>query len=114
MARLVKDSGRYYLVGEGIYEDVTEAVESEVRARIELERKLIEYNQTVDSRVHFRAAAAQAQLATSQNHLHNLLDRAQATFDAWAHTGNPHGAMISLRPYLSIVKKWLDDTKDST
>lgn len=111
MARLVKNSGRYYLVDTGVYIEITDVIEAEIKARLDLERRLADYNQHVDSRVHFRLAATTAQLTTARNHLRVLLGKAESAFDAWAKGGNLHGSMIAVRPYLSIVQKWLDDSK---
>lgn len=113
MARLVKEARRYYLVANGVYLDVSDAIEAEVRLRLALDQRLAEYNAEIDSRVHFKLAATAAQLITAKKHLAFLLEKAQGAFDAWAKTGNPHGAMIVLRPHLSIVQKWLDDTRSS-
>lgn len=113
MARVVKDGGRYFLIAEGVREDVTEAIETEIRVRLEIERRLAEYNRDIEARTNFRLAATRMQLNTAKSHLANLLGKAQNAFDAWAKDGNPHGAMIAMRPYLSIVKKWLEDSKDN-
>lgn len=113
MAKVVKEGTRFYLIAEDARHDVTEAMETEIRIRLEIERRLAEYNRDIEARTNFRLAATRMQLSTAKSHLANLLGKAQGAFDAWAKDGNPHGAMIAMRPYLSIVRKWLEDSKDN-
>lgn len=110
MARLVRQAGRYYLVGDNVYKDITPIIESEIKRRVEMEKLLLEYNFDISSNLHAKLANTKAQLVTAKKHLSLLLLKSSEVFDLWATTGNPHGAMLSLRPYLSIIKKWLEDS----
>jgi hypothetical protein len=112
MVKLAKDSGRYYLIlGNGNYQDVTEQIEKEVKSRVEIEKRLLEYNTEVDSQIHFRLAGVSSQLLTAKNLLADLTHKAEAVVDAWAKTGNTHGPMLALKQYLFLTAKWLEDSK---
>lgn len=112
MPKLAKDSGRYYLImGNGTYEDVTDQIEKEVKSRVDLEKKLFEYNSEIDSQIHFRLARTMSRLTAIQKLLEEVLEKSQAVIDAWAKTGNPHGQVISLKHQVLLTQKWLEDMK---
>jgi len=112
MAKLARDSGKYYLIlDNGTYEDVTSQVEKELKARVDIERRLLEYNTEVDSQVHFRLARVSSQLTTAKSMLADIVKKSQAVIDSWSKTGNAHGPILSLKQYLYIVTKWLEDSK---
>lgn len=109
MAKIVKDSGRYYVVVDGTLTDVTAEIEFEIKQRLELEQKLAEYNREIEGSVKIQLVETKQKLSSAKKHLILLVDAAQKVFEQWSTTGNPHGAMISLRPYLALSKKWLED-----
>lgn len=112
MPKLAKDSGKYYLIlDNGTYEDITSQIEKEVKSRVDIEKRLFEYNVGVDSQIHFRLAKTSSQLMTAKLMLIDLLKKSQAVVDAWAKTGNAHGPILALRQYIHVVTKWLEEVK---
>jgi len=108
--RLFKDSGRYYLLGEGLYLDITEQVLEEIQIQKDLDRHLLEYsrdNSTQDSElaiVRIRQKATRAQLVA-------LMGRAQAAYDSWA-KGQEHGDMLKLKRHIQALRSWLQKLGD--
>lgn len=112
--RLVKISGRYFLVGEGIYVDVTETLEKEWAARRSVELALAQYAKELEHSATSRAAELGSKFSTLRRHVVVLLGLANSCIDSWRKGDeNVHGRNIQrLESQVEQLKAWLQQVKE--
>jgi len=107
--KLVKESGQYLLVGEGINYDVTYLIEREYAARKEIDKRLASYSDEVSNAATSRAAEADTKFLTLRKHVVILLGMSKSVVQAWrvGDTQLLHKHVLRLDEQLEHVKHWL-------